>query len=257
MNEEIKDPNQLDMFAGILFTPEQEQKIAHFIKDREDLAILNESINKQREQLLINNGFIKDVDFVNTFKIETVTREMTLGYTYNKTDFKAEVTFKAIEGGIGLKGKRFDTYSKPSELVDSTFNIEFEGNKVNCSTIQDNYRFIKPSTLLEKLKIFNSVQEQRLEDYKKKNNLKQSIVDKYTKLYPNATVTTKTDYTRYSGTFDIIEVKFESGSYIQLTLNTYQNKEILHKKYDAEFEKMNSDELLDKFSKQVKKEGSN
>jgi hypothetical protein len=31
---------------------------------------------------------------------------------------------------------------------------------------------------------------------------------------------------------------------------TYQNKEILHKKYDAEFEKMNSEELLDKFSKQ-------
>jgi hypothetical protein len=250
MNEEIKDPNQLDMFAGILFTPEQEQKIAEFIKSREDTANTNESINKQREQLLINNGFIKDVDFVNTFKIETVTREMTLGYTYNKTDFKAEVTFKAIDGGIFLKGKRFDTYSKPSELVDSTFNIEFEGNKVNCSTIQDNYRYIKPVTLLEKLKIFNSVQEQRLEDYKKKNNLKQSIIEKYTKLYPNATVTVQSDYSRYSGTFDIIEVKFESGSYIQLTLNTYQNKEILHKKYDAEFEKMNSDELLDKFSKQ-------
>ena len=25
MNEEIKDPNQLDLFAGILFTPEQEK----------------------------------------------------------------------------------------------------------------------------------------------------------------------------------------------------------------------------------------
>lgn len=257
MNEEIKDPNQLDLFAGILFTPEQEEKIAEFIKNRENIANINESINKQREQLLINNGFVKDVDFVNTFKIETVTREMTLGYTYNKTDFRAEVTFKTFEGGIGLKGKRFDTYSKPSELVDSIFNVEFEGNKVNCSIIQDNYRFIKPSTILEKLKTFNSVQEQRLEDYKKKNNLKQSIIEKYTKLYPNATVTVQSDYSRYSGTFDIIEVKFESGSYIQLTLNTYQNKEILHKKYDAEFEKMNSEELLDKFSKQVKKEGSN
>jgi len=241
---------QLSLFDGILFTPEQEQKIAEFIKIREDIANTNESINNQREELLTNNGFIKDVDFVNTFKIETVTREMTLGYTYNNTDFKAEVTYKAIEGGIYLKGKRFDTYSKPNELSDSTFSIEFEGNKVNCSTIQDNYRYIKPVTLLEKLKTFNSRQEQLFEEYKKKNSLKQSVVEKYTKLYPNATITAKTDYTRYSGTFDVIEVKFESGSYIQLTLNTYQNKEILHKKYDAEFEKMNSEELLDKFSKQ-------
>ena len=257
MNEEIKDPNQLDLFAGILFTPEQEQKIAEFIKIREDIANTNESINNQREQLLINNGFVKDVDFVNTFKIETVTNETTIGYSYNKTDFKAEITYKAIGGGIFLKGKRFGTYSNPNELVDSTFNIEFERDKVNCSTIQDNYRYIKPATLLEKLKTYNSRQEQLLEEYKKKNGLKLSTVEKYTKLYPNATITVKSDYSRYSGTFDVIEVKFESGSYIQLTLNTYQNKEILHKKYDAEFDKMKLEELLDKFSKQVKKEGSN
>jgi hypothetical protein len=257
MNEEIKDPNQLDMFAGILFTPEQEQKIAEFIKNRENAADVSESINKQREQLLINNGFVKDVDFVNTFKIETVTREMTLGYSYNKTDFKAEITYKAIEGGIGLKAKKFDTYSKPDELDNYIFSVDFEGDKVKCDGIQDQYRYIKPATLLEKLKTYNSHQERLFEEYKKKNSLKQSVVEKYTKLYPNATITAKTDYTRYSGTFDVIEVKFESGSYIQLTLNTYQNKEILHKKYDAEFEKMNSEELLDKFSKQVKKEGSN
>ena len=250
MNEEIKDPNQLDMFAGILFTPEQEQKIAEFIKIREDIANTNESINNQREQLLTNNGFVKDVDFVNTFKIETVTNETTIGYSYNKTDFRAEITYKTIDGGIGLKGKRFDTYSKPNELTNYIFSVDFQGDKVNCYSIQNSSRYIKPATLLEKLKTYNSRQEQLLEEYKKKNSLKQSVVEKYTKLYPNATITAKTDYTRYSGTFDVIEVKFESGSYIQLTLNTYQNKEILHKKYDAEFEKMNSEELLDKFSKQ-------
>jgi hypothetical protein len=246
----MKEGIQLSLFDGILFTPEQEQKIAEFIKIREDIANTNESINKQREQLLTNNGFIKDVDFVNTFKIETVTNETTIGYSYNKTDFRAEITYKTIDGGIFLKGKRFGTYSNPNELVDSTFNIEFEKDKVNCSTIQDNYRYIKPATLLEKLKTYNSRQEQLLEEYKKKNGLKLSTVEKYTKLYPNATITVKSDYSRYSGTFDVIEVKFESGSYIQLTLNTYQNKEILHKKYDAEFEKMNPEELLEKFSKQ-------
>ena len=257
MNEEIKDPNQLDLFAGILFTPEQEQKIAEFIKNRENAADVSESINKQREQLLINNGFVKDVDFVNTFKIETVTREMTLGYTYNKTDFKAEITYKAIEGGIGLKAKKFDTYSKPNELVNYIFSVDFEGDKVKCDGIQDQYRYIKPATLLEKLKTYNSHQERLFEEYKKKNSLKQSVVEKYTKLYPNATITAKTEHSRYSGYFDIVEVKFESGSYVQFRLNVYNNTESLHSKFDAELNRFTSDELLDKFSKQVKKEGSN
>ena len=257
MNEEIKDPNQLDLFAGILFTPEQEQKIAEFIKNRENTANVIESINKQHEQLLINNGFVKNVDFVNTFKVETVTREMQLGYQYNKTDFKAEVTFKDTTGYISLKGKRFNLYSAPNELIDTTFSIDFEGDKVNCSMIQDNYRYIKPSTLFDKLMEFNKRQEQLFEEYKKKNSLKQNIVDKYTKLYPNATITVKTEHSRYSGYFDIVEVKFESGSYVQFRLIVSTNTECIYSKFDAELDRFTSDELLERFSKQVKKEGSN
>jgi len=92
------------------------------------------------------------------------------------------------------------------------------------------------------------------EEYKKKVSLKETIIEKYTKLYPKATVTSKNDWSKYSGSFDIIEVKFDSGSYVQFRLDTYYNKEYLHKKHDAEYEKMNSEELLEKFSKQ---EGSN
>lgn len=250
MNEEIKDPNQLDLFAGILFTPEQEQKIAEFIKSRENTANTNESINKQREQLLINNGFVKGVDFENTLKVKTITREMQLGYQYNKTDFRAKMTFKDTTGGISLKVKKFNTYSAPNELVDYTFSIDFENNKVNCSGVQDSYRYIKPTTLFDKLIEFNKRQEQLFEEYKKKNSLKQNIVNKYTKLYPNATITVKTDYSKYSGTFDVIEVKFESGSFIQFRLDTYKNVEYLYKKHDATFEKLSSDELLERFSKQ-------
>jgi hypothetical protein len=255
--EYIKDPNQLDMFAGILFTPEQEQMIADFIKKREEIAIIAEKQNAQNEQLIINIGFVKDVDFVNTFKVETVTREMTFGYTYNNTDFKAEATFKQSTGGIYLKGKRFDSYSKPNELVDYMFDISFLGNKINCYTVQDNFRFIKPSTILEKLKTYNLRQERLFEEFKKKTDLKQSVIEKYTKLYPNATITVKTEHSRYSGYFDIVEVKFESGSYVQFRLIVSTNTEYIHSKFDAELDRFTSDELLEKFSKQVKKEGSN
>ena len=253
MSEEIKDPNQLDMFAGILFTPEQEKMMNDFLTREKQNGINAELSNQRNEKLLVDNGFIYGMDYVNTFKKETVTREVSLGSRWSNNEFKVELTYETTTGYILLKGKRF----YQGELIDTTFGIDFEKDKVQSSTIQDNYRYIKPTTLLEKLKVYNERAEALLEEHKKKNSLKQTIINKYTKLYPNATITIKDDWTKYSGSFEIIEVKFESGSFIQFRLDTYNNKEYLYKKHDAEFETLNSEELLNRFSKQVKKEGSN
>jgi hypothetical protein len=246
MKEEIKDPNQLDMFAGVLLTVEQDKMVEEFIKNQKHSAFLAEKRIQQNEKLLVDNGFIYRMDFINTYKIETVTRKVTLGQRYNNTQFEVELTYEMGSGGISLKGKQF--YN--NKLEDSTFSIEFDGNKVQSSTIQDQYRFIKPKTLLEKLKVYSKRAKTSFEEYKKKTSLKQNIIEKYTKLYPNATITVKDEWTKYSGSFEVIEVKFASGSYVQFRLDTYNNKEYLHKKYDAEVNKMNSDELLEKFSKQ-------
>ena len=152
-----------------------------------------------------------------------------------------------------LKGLRFVN----NELKKSVFNLEINRDKVQCSAVQDQYRFIKPKTLFEKLKLFNEKAKQQFKEYQKENSLKQSVIDKYTKLYPNATITIKSDWTKYSGSFEVIEVKFESGSYIQFKLDTYNSKEYLYKKHDAEFANLNSEELLNRFSKQTKKEALN
>jgi hypothetical protein len=246
MNEEIKDPNQLDLFAGILLTPEQDKMVEEFIKNQNHSAFLAEKRIQQNERLLVDNGFIYGMDFINTYKIETVTRKVTLGQRYYNTQFEVELTYEMGSGGISLKGKRF--YN--NKLEDSTFSIEFDGNKVQSPTIQDNYRYIKPATLLEKLKVFSLRQETLFEEYKKKTSLKESIVEKYTKLYPNATIEVKREWTKYSGDFEIIEVKFISGSFVQFRLDTYRNTEYMYKKYDAEVDKMKADELLERFSKQ-------
>jgi hypothetical protein len=251
--DQIKDPNQLDMFAGILFTPEQEKMINDFLTRQKQNGIGDELSNQRNEKLLVNNGFIYGMDYVNTFKKEIVTREVSLGSRYNHNEFKVELTYETATGYISLKGKRF----YQGELIDTTFGIDFEKDKVQSSTIQGQYRYIKPTTLLEKLKVYNERAEALLEEHKKKNSLKQNIIEKYRELYPNATVTAKDDWTKYSGSFEIVEVKFESGSFIQFRLDTYNNKEYLYKKHDAEFETLNSEELLNRFSKQVKKEGSN
>jgi hypothetical protein len=246
MNEEIKDPNQLDLFAGILLTPEQDKMVEEFIKNQNHSAFLAKKRIQQNERLLVDNGFIYGMDFINTYKIETVTRKVTLGQRYYNTQFEVELTYEMGSGGISLKGKRF--YN--NKLEDSTFSIEFDGGKVQSPTIQDQYRYIKPKTLLEKLKIYSKRAETLFEEYKKKINLKQNIIEKYTELYPNATIIVKDEWTKYSGSFEIIEVKFVSGSYVQFRLDTYRNTEYMYKKYDAEVDKMKADELLERFSKQ-------
>ena len=255
--DQIKDPDQLDLFAGILFTPEQEEMIADFINKQKTHTVLAKIKNDKNETLLLDSDFVKGKDFINTFKTTTTTREVTLGSSWNKSQFRTELTYDTSEGYISLKAKRFNSWEKDKGLFDTTFNIDFDEDKIQCSTIQDQYRYVKPKTLLKKLEEYNERSKQQFEEHKKKNSLKQSVIEKYTKLYPNAVITIKDDWTKYSGSFEVIEVKFESGSYIQFKLDTYKNVEFMYKKHDAEFEKMSAEELLGRFSKQVKKEASN
>ena len=242
--ENFKDPNQLDLFAGIVLTTEQQSQVDRYIDN------INQSTNWQRnkvqqlEQELVEAGFKKGIDFENTFKSSLETRNIKIGY--GSGQFETEVTAEFYSGDVVLKGLRFVN----NELIKATFNIDVDKDKVQCYTIQGQSRFIKPKTLLEKLNQYNECQKDALKDFQNKTNLKQIVVEKYTKLYPNAVVTVKSDWTKYSGSFEVIEVKFESGSYIQFRLDTYNNKEYMYRNHDAEFVKLNSEELLNRFSKQ-------
>ena len=252
--DQIKDPDQLDMFAGIILTIEQQKQVDSHIDS------VNKSTNYQKykiqqiEQLLIEAGFKIGVDFENTFKSSLEIRTVSIGWGNNK--FETEITAEFFSGDINLFGLCFNKYDKKIEK--RKFGIDISNGKLQTSTtIQDQYRYVKPKTLLKKLEEHNEKSKQQFEEHKKKNSLKQSVIEKYTKLHPNAVITTKDDWSKYNGTFELIEVKFDSGSYIQFKLDTYKNVEFIYKKHDAEFEKMNAEELLERFSKQTKKEGSN
>jgi hypothetical protein len=237
---------QLDLFAGILLTDEQEQMIAEH-KERCAKNALYYTNNVERiEKLLLDNGFIKDVNFVNDFKVKTETREITLGNTWKNNCFETEITHEVTEGSIRLKG--FSFYA--GKLEEKEFGIDVDKDKIQCTTVQDQYRYIKPATLLQKLTQHNNRQVEMYENFVKKNALKLEVIKKYQKLYPNATVGVIQEWSKYSGTFDVLEVKFESGSYVQFQINTYQNKEVFYKKYDAELEKMSVEDVLNKFNNQ-------
>ena len=237
---------QLDLFAGILLTQEQEQMVANHIDRCNKNAVYFEQNNQRLEQMLLGAGFIKGTDFVNDFETKVTTRDVTLGSTWNNTQFETTVTYTETKGSIRLKGVYFNC----KELQEREFSIDLDKDKVQCTAVQDQYRYIKPTTLLEKLRNYNATQENTYNEYVKRNSLKDSIVEKYTKLYPNATVEVKNEWSKYSGTFGIIEVKFQSGSYIQFTLDTHNQVERFYKKYDAQFEQMSVEEVLNKFNNQ-------
>ena len=245
--ENIKDPNQLDLFAGIVLTVEQQKQVDHYIDSANKSTNYQRNRVQQIEQLLVETGFKGGIDFENTFKSSLETRTVKIGW--GNTQFETEITAFFNSGDINLLGICFNEYDKKIEK--RKFGVDISNGKLQSSTtIQGQYRFIKPKTLLEKLKLSNERAKQQLEEYQKQSGLKQSVVEKYTKLYPNATIIVKSDWTKYSGSFETIEVKFESGSYVLFRLDTYNNKEYIYQKHDAEFNNLNSEELLNRFSKQ-------
>jgi hypothetical protein len=239
---------QLDLFEGVLLTADQQEKVNTYI---ENCKKNSEFIQKQHLNivgLLLMNGFCKDVHFEESCKTTIETRTVRLGYTYNNTDFETEVTAEYSQSDIYLLGQSFDSYK--GELKPTKFYFDVERDKIQCSSITEQYRFYKPSTILEKLKIHNVKASNAFDEYKKKIDLEKNTIEKYTKLYPDAKIESKDGYSKYEGSYRLIEVLFKSGSYVRFRLDTYNNKEYMCTKYDALTDKLTAEELLDKFSKQ-------
>ena len=252
---EFKDPNQLDLFAGVLLTPDQQKQVENYILQQDKNITYQENENRRIENLLVEAGFIKGVHYKNDFKSFTETREVTLGYRYNQTQFDVEVTAKFYTGGIALLGKRFDLTDK--KLRDAVFTFDVERDKFQSYSIQEQARYVKPKTFLTKLLEHNEKEKQRFEQYKKQTALLDATLTKYKTLYPSATVTSGRDYAKYYGSFDTVKVEFESGSFIEFRIDVYGDRDVLFKKKDVEYDNLSPEELLERFSKQVKKEGSN
>ena len=252
---EFKDPNQLDLFAGVFLTPDQQKQVETYIDHQDKNITYQENENRRIENLLVEAGFIKGVHFKNDFKSFTETREVTLGYRYNQTQFDVEVTAKFYTGGIALLGKRFDLTDK--KLRDAMFTFDVERDKFQSYSIQEQARYVKPKTFLTKLLEHNEKEKQRFEEYNKQTALLNATLNKYKTLYPSATVTSGRDYAKYYGSFDTVKVEFESGSYIEFRIDVYGDRDVLFKKKDVEYDNLSTEELLERFSKQVKKEGSN
>ncbi len=241
---------QLDLFEGLVLTTEQQEKIDSFINSQAKNAVVSqENINKTM-LLLDEAGFVQGVDYNSNYEVHEVTREVEFGYSYNNTQFEHEVTYLNAVGGVYLI---VDTI-KEGKIVKYNAPVSREGNKLMCTSITEQYRYYKPSSLYVKLYEYNERKVNELEHNNKQKIALDSIVAKYQKLYPKAKVTIGSDYYRRSYTsFPIVKVKFESGSSVEFTLGygDEMEKERFHKKYDAQTETIK--DLCDRFNNQKAK----
>lgn len=253
-NEQINDPNQLNLFE--ILTDEQQIKVNEFIDKQNKANIYQQKENDIIEQLLIEAGFIKDKDYTNNFKIITITRQITLGYSWDKTQFTTEITYEQHSGGVKL----ITTYFDGKELKPYYALVHRDKTKLQCNSIQKQYRYIKPTTLLEQLKEYNQNQINKYNLSLKKTDTNTYTLEKYKTKYPNATITLGKEYDypskyRYSRESTrektVLTIKFPSGSYVKFEVFNEKDAESIIQKHDAQMAVLTTEELLNKFNNQI------
>ena len=245
---------QLELDFGML-TVEQQERVDRFVSSSKTDAIKRTKNIRNIHNSLLSGGFQEGIDFVNDFKCEIVTQTRSFGY--GDDEFEAEVTFTQALGCCSLITDYFN--SSKNEITVGKCSVSREGDKLECSSITSQYRAYKPATLLKKLGEYNAEQKDKFTYANKTKTILKYTIEKYKKLFPNATVEEGTDYRRRGRghdyiDFPIVYVKFESGSWLSFRLGHEVDKEYTHKKFNRVTSEMTSMAVLEMFNNQeVKK----
>ena len=232
---------QLELFK--VLNTEQQTEVNSFVERQNQQVVDRVASIKKMMDLLTDAGFEEGVNFERNFEIGESTHDRSFGWGDNK--FNAEVTVNTVSGGVYLMHKRF--YNGKLETTSST--VSREGDKLMCSMITPQYRAYKPTSLLVKLNEYNEAQQWRFDAYNDKIAILSYTLNKYTTLYPNATVEAGTGYQGRSS-FTTVLVSFESGSWVEFRLGFKQDEEYKYKKFDARVDALKGMDLLNHFNEQ-------
>ena len=238
--------SQLEFDFKIL-SKEQEERVASFVASRKNIAIHKTKENKQIVNLLVEAGFREGIDFVNDFeRLGLVTDTRSFGF--GDDTFKTEVQFEDYIGSIIIKYQEYDR-SENAIVTRSTW-ISLSGDKLECSAITPQYRAYKPESLLTKLRETNEMAQYDFDRGNKKLSVLNHTVKKYKTKYPDAEVGVIQEYNRIHGSYNLVQVKFKSGSFITFKLSFDKDNEYIHEVRDTKMEGMSAFEILDMFNKQ-------
>lgn len=245
---------QLNLFEGMVLTVEQEEMVARFKENKTKCEKKFQLKNQQIEGALVEAGFVKGVDFENTFEIKTVTRDINLGSSWNNNEFTAQdITFSECFGGVALLSKLYD--KAEDKVVDNKIRyFNYEGGKFECSSLTGNYRKIKPTTLLAKLQEQRERAEYEMKANRERNNAFNIALNDLNFKFPAVSIFIIDDYSGYGRsyrTYKRIKAQFTNGSYVTFSVNADGSYRV-DKKYDANFAAMNSNEVMEFFTNQNK-----
>ena len=240
---------QLDLFEGKVLTTEQRLEVQSYI-ERGDKEVVRKREENIKIQLLLDRaGFREGIDYVNDFGVDVKTYDHEFGSSYNNTEWVAELEVMRSSGGCQIL---FDSFRNGKIEMGKSY-VYREGDKLQCTCITSQYRFYKPSSLLSKLEKHNAYSLIQLESTNKKQNVIEYTVEKYTKLFPNATITIGSDYNRgrvIFNEFKTVIINFPSGSYVIYRLGYDNDGEYLHKKFDSVVGTLKGIDLLNHFNNQ-------
>ena len=246
---------QLDLFEGAILNAKQQTQLETFI-DNQVVRSQNAKIkNVETEIALIDAGFVKGVDFNNTFKIYDVVEDVELGYSFDNSNFQVtDVKFTGKRGGITLLSKRYNR--EDDKIVDNVINwFDFVDGKFECESLVGSYRRVKAATLLTKLNDKRDRAEYDMEATRMRNKGFDIALNTLRKKFPTAKFSIFTDYDRNYGrniySTERVKGQFDNGSYVTLDVHSNGKYKIV-KKYDAEMVAMVSDQVMEFFANQNK-----
>jgi len=234
---------QLEMFL----TVEQEQAIQEYLNNYDFHFRTQKGDAERKSQVLLENGFIEGVHFENTFTFkENVTETVSLGGRwYNVEEFETEVTITKYQGGVFLLHDVVGGEDSEREIVKKSvpFFLTTSG-KIECYTITNSFRSLKPSTMLRKLVELNESTKERLVIVNRKDNHFDHAIEKLRFEFPNSvSVERSSEWVRTynlknSYTVDVVTVKLKDGSYIQYDVNSFSGDISIRKVHDMSVEKL-------------------
>jgi len=245
---------QLEMELEVL-TVEQEKMVQDYI-ERSARDTQKQIARAEREvKFLLENGFHLGYHFENTFKTETVTRNVNLGWGDNR--FETEVTVDTWSGGVYLIHD--SVVRENDELIIKKYSASFgltSDKKIESYSIVGSSRAVKPKTILEKIDNKNVAAKNQLSSLITKNLNFDVAISQLKHEFPTATSVEKRDEWISTGSYrdsyskEVIVVKFANDSSIMFELD-YKGEKRIFRVYDVEEAKMTNEQKVERLVKRV------
>jgi len=250
----MTNEGQLTLELNVL-TAEQQEKIDSYLVARKNEVERQIVSMTNQYNTLVNAGFYsEDIDF--KYVIESVTREVNLG-TYSNPE-PVELTFDIVRGGVKLLRDEIDTKDGEPKIVKTNTWFTTGDGKIECSSLVGSFRAVKPETLVRKLKEHNESKKTQLEYLTERLSNTQKAIRELNNEFPQAiSIDEKQEWvssaSRSGGyTKNVIEVRFEDGSYVTYEVDTKGEKHIF-KVYDIEEEALTKQDKLNRLTNRLKK----